>query len=480
MHKNSLLEIVRTFTPKELIKFEDFLKSPYHNKNKQVVNLFFEIKKYAPEFIDEELGKEFIWNKLFPGEKYNYGKMKNLIHDHTKLIVKFIELENYDKNKNESNLNVIEQYKSRGLLTLFKKKLRENKDELSKLNADTNSYYYIHKSEIKVLELLSLMHNVKELNNFDFSVYNKNLSRYFYSMFFEINSLACEISFLYNNPLDKEGIDRIIKSYEEWEYKDYFTDIEYHAFKTVYDPMNEDNYYRLKELYYKNFDKLSKRNKYLFAVALINFCKNNSNTGNLFFIKERYQYNKLIADKELLFFGSNKYIDRYIFMSIVIAACTAGEFEWCERFIKKYESNLENEVRIQTVNFAYTHLNFKNKNYEKSLAFLSKCKNAIGMDKINIKTYECFLYYELEYLEELKHLSDTCRHFAKNDKTISNASREQFVKFVNIVNRLSDYRYNLKNKKANEYDLEVIKKNISGNQMAGKNWLMEKISELEK
>ncbi len=232
-------------------------------------------------------------------------------------------------------------------------------------------------------------------------------------------------------------------------------------------------------MFYSNFDKYSARDKYMFAIALMNFCKNNSNFGNSSYIKERYQYNKIIADKELFFYDDTDTIDRYLFMSIVIAGCTAGEFEWCEQFIKKYEQYLEKETREQFVNFAYTHINFKSKKFEKALSYLSNCTGATGMDKINIKTYEFFLYYELGYREELMNLADTSRHFAKNDKTISSGWNMLFSNFVYAVSRLSEYRYGLKNKSKNEYELKEIKDFISGNKISNKFWLNEKISELE-
>ena len=55
MLKSSLLEILRTFSKQELIKFEDFVRSPYFNKKENFVKLFLEIKKYSPELSDEDL-----------------------------------------------------------------------------------------------------------------------------------------------------------------------------------------------------------------------------------------------------------------------------------------------------------------------------------------------------------------------------------------------------------------------------------------
>ena len=45
MLKSSLIEIIRTFSKEEFLKFEDFIKSPYHNKKFQYDKIIFGIKK---------------------------------------------------------------------------------------------------------------------------------------------------------------------------------------------------------------------------------------------------------------------------------------------------------------------------------------------------------------------------------------------------------------------------------------------------
>ena len=52
MLKSSAVEILRTFTKEEYHKFEDFLASPYHNKNTGVIKLFMALKKYTPVLQD--------------------------------------------------------------------------------------------------------------------------------------------------------------------------------------------------------------------------------------------------------------------------------------------------------------------------------------------------------------------------------------------------------------------------------------------
>ncbi|MBZ0203342.1 MAG: hypothetical protein K8I03_10040, partial [Ignavibacteria bacterium] len=95
MLKSTALSIIQTFTKEEITKFGDFISSPYFNKKAGVQKLYNEVKKYSPGFTDENLGKEKLWTKLYPGKDYNYGVMKNLIHDFTKLAEEFITQQEY-------------------------------------------------------------------------------------------------------------------------------------------------------------------------------------------------------------------------------------------------------------------------------------------------------------------------------------------------------------------------------------------------
>jgi len=479
MHKSSLLEIIRTFTPKELIKFEDFVNSPYFNKNKNVINLFIEIKKYAPEFNSENLDKEIVWNKLFSEKDYNYGIMKNIIHDLNKIAIKFLGVENITLKKFEFDLNLLEQYQLRSLFNFSEKKIQECESEFNGNEIDTDYYHNRFILGIKKINFLTLKYDMKELSQLDFNSLNRDLSLYYFTMFFSKNYNSVQLSFLYKRDFKSTDIDKVIIAYENSEFRDFFSDTVYYIFMSIYEPYNEDNYKKLKKLYYENFEKFSRGDKYNFTIALMNFCKSNSNSGNLFFIKERYQYDKMLTEHDLLFIYNKDYLDRSVFITIVMSATSAGEFDWAEKFIEKYRSKLLPGVREFSVNFAYTNLYFKMKEFEKALSHLSKCEKVEGMDKINIRNYQFFLYYELGYYEELKHLADSSRHFFKNDRNISEQSKLEFINFVNTVNRLSDYRYKLINETANVFDLEEIKRFLSENVSSGKNWFKEKITELE-
>lgn len=143
MLKSSLLEILRTFNKEDFLKFEDFIKSPYHNKNSNAIKLFSEIRKFTPDFNGEELDKEIVWKKLFPGKEYNYGTMKNLIHELTKLALKFIVLEEFEENILEKDIILMNCLHERNIPKLFNVKMNELDREFSK-DSFKKDYFFIN------------------------------------------------------------------------------------------------------------------------------------------------------------------------------------------------------------------------------------------------------------------------------------------------------------------------------------------------
>ena len=479
MYKSSLIEILHTFTKQELMKFEDLVSSPYFNKKSNVLKLFGEIKKYYPEFTDSNLEKEKIWRSLFPKKNFNYGIMKNLIHDLNKLCIKFIELENYSKKKFDSELNILEQYFSRDLPKSYLKKRDDLESYLSKEKPSADLYSQKYIAGRKDMDYLYANYTLKNIKEFDFSPIYESLVLNFFANFFLLNANIHDSKNYFKISSEKNFPEMVMELYSGTELKNYYTDIFYYLLKINHDQRDVSDYLKLKELCFENFDKLNRTDRRTVLEALINYCIRKTNSGDQGFFKDRYRYHKMLDEHDLLLNDAKHEIERYLFINTNIAACSAGEYEWAEDFINRYRSKLPAGEGGTFVNMAYTHLFFKKGEFGKALSYLSKCDNAYGMDKINIKTYEVFLYFELKYYEELKNLVDTSKRFINNDKMISDEVKALYRKFIDAVNMLNEYRYKSENENADAFELQEIRKYITENNMPHKGWLVSKITQLE-
>src|SRR5438552_7153983 len=79
MENLKLFSLLKTFTQNEVAEFEDFVRSPFHNKLMTVIKFFDVIKEYYPEFQNDHFTKENIYSKIYEKERYNDELIRTLI-----------------------------------------------------------------------------------------------------------------------------------------------------------------------------------------------------------------------------------------------------------------------------------------------------------------------------------------------------------------------------------------------------------------
>ena len=479
MEKSTLVEILRTFTKEELAAFSDFSASPYFNKKSNVTKLFESLKKFAPLYPPEKISKEEIWKKVFPGKKYNYGIMKNLIFDLNKLAVKFLELENYSARIIEQELCQLEAFRYKNLKQLYIKRAADTMKNLGARPLDNQSHLYrymLYSSEMSYLDYEMLF----EKGDTDYhSVINDSLLLNYCTnqIYHGINNLQ----YAHNRKasLNSEIHLKALRLLDESGLHDPYAEILKFLYIAFSGPGSREDYENLKQSFFRNYRKCSETVQYDLAVAMINFCRNNAQRGNSEFIKDEFIYIKLLIGDSLYKSTKISWIDQYLFMQAVMAACRAGEFEWAERFITERSSELLDSVKEQYTNMAYITLNLRRGRFHDALQYISRVKNVDKGDKLNIKVFEFNAYYELNYYDELKALADTTHHLLRSDRLFSQEEKEHFKEYVKAITWLMEYKCGSDKNKGNRELLQKTEKFVEERKIRNKLWLLQKIEELK-
>lgn len=478
MEKSTVIEILRTFSKEELAGFADFADSPYHNKKSNVTKLYKALRKFAPEFPPEKITKEKMWSAVFPGKAYNYGIMKNQIFDLSKLLEKFLELENQKAKLIERDINLLQQYKLRALKSLFSKSIRETKKKFSTSLIDNSTFYYGYMLEYTEISFIDYEFLLKSKKTDYYSELNRNLSLFFFTNQLYHNHNNIQLAFNKHAYVDMDHHEKTLKTYEESPFKSKYTDILFNAYKAARDPEDTHSYETVKKLFFENHNSFTRSIQYDIAVCLLNFCRNNASKGNKKFIADEFQYIKLIVEENLYQNTGFGWMDQYLYMNSVMCACRAGEYDWAEKFINEKNHELTENIREQYKNYAYTTLNLRLGKFEEALKYLSKCNNVDDGDKLNIKVFEFNAYYELGYYDELKALADTTLHFLRKDKIFSEAEHNAFRNYITAITKLMDYKFNVAGKKKDESFLGSVQDFVNSNRILNSRWLTQKIDEL--
>jgi len=76
---SKLLQILQTFSEKEIKAFENWLKSPWTNSNKGLVTLLQKLKKYHPTYDHKLLTKKRLYKQIMPSKTYTADILNNLL-----------------------------------------------------------------------------------------------------------------------------------------------------------------------------------------------------------------------------------------------------------------------------------------------------------------------------------------------------------------------------------------------------------------
>ncbi|HMS65120.1 MAG TPA: hypothetical protein PKD83_07690 [Ignavibacteria bacterium] len=489
MLKSSLLDILRTFSKQELIKFEDFVRSPYFNKKEIVTSLFLEIKKYAPVFEGDDLGKENIWKKLFPGKDYNYGIMKNLIFDLNKLAEEFIASLKYNADEYTRKEYLLNALFDRELLKIY-----INKHNAFDSEPDLN-FLNVNNLEIDdYLHFMSKMYHLKlhyhhqfdrnfKIENLQFSCDSYQVS-YFLMILFgsymnaEVNERDRNLD-PGRNPATKildlisPGLEIIAESIaSNTGLNSHYIKIAYFTYLTYRDK-TESRYKDLKKIVFENLNILPKFNQQNYHYALI---------GTLFKIKNhKLNINKEVVEildslieNKIFTSPRNEIVPIHIFHLYIGSCFTLGDAEKIVNFASKFISKLDIKHAEDSKTFVNFMISFINKDFMKALNYISLLNIPYSLHKNTLKKLKAMCIYEISDYEMFLNEYDSLKHYIKNNN-IGNSSILKLNKHFSAIKQLFHLKHDF-----DEYKFLELKEFIIESFEDSNPWFNEKLDEIKK
>lgn len=473
MQNTRLILLLKTFSPSEMKEFKDFVSSPVFNKNKNVIRLQEVLRKFYPEFINSKLTDEKIFEMIFPGEKYNYFKIKNISSDLFVLGKEFL-IFLYQKNNdiyNYKDVFLLSELRDRKLDSVFDQlhKIYSDKLEASTIK-DENYFFQIHLltdemsfylaprepntnlpllqqsmnnflkySLIKLLKIYNIMLHEKKQNNFNY----------------EMNMLDEVLSYIDKNKSDDNPTLMI-----------------YYYIILLEKEKQEKYFFELKNLKEKFFDYLARKDQYMLFLHMAGYCAYVFNVlGKKDFMMEHFLLSKENFDKGTIKLGHIIYMD---FLNHVKIAVRVEKFDWAEKYINEFKESLTEE-KNSTLNFCYGYINYKKGNLNKALDLLSQANFPNFIIKIQVKILLLQIYFEKEYYEQALAMIDTFRHYLLREKSIVEDFKESFYDYLRITNDLIKLK-TMSDSDNKEFNLKKIKddlEKIKYNQFGIKMWLRE-------
>ena len=90
MFQNKSIVILRTFTSQEVRQFDEYLRSPFFNKNQTIIQAFDIIKAWFPLFEHPNLERTLLYKLIFNNEQFDEQKLRYLMTDLTKHLEEYL------------------------------------------------------------------------------------------------------------------------------------------------------------------------------------------------------------------------------------------------------------------------------------------------------------------------------------------------------------------------------------------------------
>lgn len=420
MLKSSLLGILKTFSKEELLDFDGYLSSSYHNKKSIVTKLYKEIKKYGPAFTDNDLEKEKLWNKIYPVKKYNYGIMKNLIYDLKKLAEDYLSYLCWKKSSFYDKALINELW-DRNAMELFLKKALSYNNTLEKMKAK-DQIYYSDKLFVQPLideyNINRLMFNSSRTQTNDLLV-KSFLMQYILNCF----HLAVEMQKT-KNKHDLRFLEYLLGYFKD---DDKFFDdspllkIHFYLMLSFFD-IKEDEYFSGARKLFKDIFKTLPKNeiKNIYNILIL-LCIFKINEGKNEYWNIKLLINIEVVNNNILSHRKDGSIELEAYRNIVQFASNSNEYNILKDFINRNKHNVITNNPKTIVMYSDAFMNFAERKYENCLNLCSKINfkdfwelnNVNYFFKCDVKLLAIRSHYELDQLETTLSSVDSFKHFLK-------------------------------------------------------------------
>jgi len=461
-----------TLSPKELKKFEEFIYSPFFNKNELPVRLFNVLKVYHPKMEESKVAMEAIFPKVFPKEKIEEQRLRYVMRDLTKLLEEFLTYTEYEKEDEFKKYMLLSAYDNRNLEKYFKITLDQAKESQdAQPYRDVNYLFNRYLIDEKGYE----HSQAKEPNTLGTSIQSavENLDKYYLSNKLRYCCFLLSRQSILHEEYPQALFDEIVAWLGTHTYDDTPSiSIYYQILRTLLDRDNAEEYQKLRELLAKNTGVFQLTELHDMYNALLNFCIRKINGGDSAYLHEIFDTYRTMVENGVIF--DNGYIAPNEFKNVVMAGLRSDETAWVEKFLEEYKDKITPEYRQNTYIYNLAILHYYKKEFSKSLKLMQTAEFKDVFFHLDAKALLLRTYYELNEAEPFFSLVDAFNNYLKRNKLISEYQRTIYINLVKYARKLMLMKQSGKIATAElRIEIEQVK------QVANLQWLMQKIEEME-
>lgn len=488
MEFNWSISLLSSLSQEELKRFDDYLRSPFFNRSRRMLQLFRMLKYFHPKYKSWALTNERLYERLFPNQEFNLSTINNLfakLHNH---LLEFMLFESLRYNSKERNALLLKEVGRRRLDKLFLRlstvideKLSNQSGLYSELFLDRYglaiaSFDYSYLNE-RITKRERVENDFKNLNDAAFYLYTYffaeysalAIAKYVYSLNYDVsddNNLVEHVTAL----LDSNSIERLSSMHKHG----YILKLYLRMFEMYSDMDNESKYKAYREEIKKCSTRLTTAELSFHYIKLVSYWvlkivlnKTTDDGEELFIIYCEMLKKKFYRE------GKSKYIDYELFRDILLHTIKIKKYQWVEKFLEEYSKEGPPDERENMYHYGYARFYFEIFDFKKALYHINQVDTNHAIFKYDYKNLLLRVYYETNDYDGAQYMIKTYLELLNSKDILSSSIKTHYKWFVKYTERL--IRINEEGKKVN---LKILKRNLVRiNNVSFKEWLLEKIDQ---
>lgn len=159
--------------------------------------------------------------------------------------------------------------------------------------------------------------------------------------------------------------------------------------------------------------------------------------GKHSFKREKFTLYKNAVTRNIIVNPFKKYVEEYLFISIVNSALSVKEINWAKSFVSNHEHLLQDEIKSSVTEMCMAKADFELGSFETSLLRLRNIKSKNPETQFQIKVILLKICFELSLYDEADLAIDSLRHLLvkaeKNFSPLIYESYRNFLKYYSII-----------------------------------------------
>lgn len=435
MKKTKLIPLLFTLRKAEWNQLQDFLASPYYNKDETVIRLFQLLAARIQASRSElDISKKELAAGLWPGKPYEAKAFTYVLSRLNKLVEQYIALEQANQSEFELQLAALDAFSERGL----DKHFRAGKRQLQRaLSNSTQSAFSVFKARARLSEIEDLHYNRQKKRVYDPSI--ELLGHHLdHAYFLQRLHQACSI-------LDRQHIlqaDYDTAISEDWlrhisenlAGQEPILQVYLAIFTMLREEKEVDHFPTFKQHLFDLQVVIADKDLteiYLFA---INYCARRIRAGEEAYVAEALQL--YLQAIKAGWFIINEQLSPWTYANVVKLFLRRKEYEQAEDFIQQYISFLPAEFRENALHYNMAELHYYTNAYEAAQEHLIQ----VAFNDLNYylgaRVLLAKIYFQTGAEDALSSHLAAFMMFLQRNKQLSKNLKRTYLNFCRILARI--------------------------------------------